>query len=167
MEGDMRIRPAGEADLPAMLRVYEAARSFMVEQGNPHQWADSGWPPASVISEDIEVGKSFVCETDGRVVACFFYDFGEAIEPTYNVIDGAWIATGPYGVVHRIASDGSARGAGAACLRWALEQSKHLRIDTHEDNRPMRNLLGKLGFTECGIITLENGDPRIAFEKLA
>ena len=30
----------------------------------------------------------------------------------------------------------------------------------------MRNGLKKLGFTYCGIIYLENGDPRLAFQKL-
>lgn len=37
------IRPATEADIPAILPVLDAARRIMRESGNPHQWAD-GYP---------------------------------------------------------------------------------------------------------------------------
>ena len=43
---------------------------------------------------------------------------------------------------------------------------KNLRIDTHEDNIPMRSFLLKHGFVECGIIYLENGEERIAYHKV-
>ena len=92
---------------------------------------------------------------------------GEDIDPTYRLIDWAWIADGPYGVVHRIASSGEVKGAGAFCLDWAFEQCRHLRVDTHEDNIVMRNLLTKLGFEYCGIIyVLKDNSPRMAFEKI-
>ena len=42
----------------------------------------------------------------------------------------------------------------------------HIRIDTHEDNVVMQNLLKKLGFKFCGIIHLKNGDKRLAYEKI-
>ena len=69
----------------------------------------------------------------------FYYVEGPDIEPTYRVIeDGDWADDSPYGVVHRIATDGSVRGTGAFCLNWAFEQCGHLRIDTHGDNLPMQ-----------------------------
>ena len=72
----------------------------------------------------------------------------------------------PYGVVHRIASDGSVHGTGSFCLNWAYAQCGHLRIDTHGDNIVIQNLLKKLGFVFCGIIYVqEDNDPRLAFEK--
>jgi len=47
---------------------------------------------------------------------------------------------------------------------------KSIRIDTHEGNLPMQSALKKAGFIRCGRIFLqggaEDGDPRIAFEKL-
>lgn len=162
----LEIRHTAPADLPRLLEIYEAARAFMVRTGNPHQWAEKGWPPADIIEEDIVAGRSYVCTADGRPVACFLYLYGQDVEPTYAHIEGAWISDEPYGVVHRIAADGSVPGAGTACLNWALAQHGHLRIDTHEDNLPMQNLLTKLGFKRCGIIYLEDGDPRIAYEKL-
>ena len=101
-----------------------------------------------------------------RVVAVFFYIAGADIEPCYaGIEDGAWLDPSPYGVVHRIASDGSVKGAGSFCIRWAYEQCGHLRIDTHPDNRVMQGLLAKLGFRRCGIIhVVEDNDPRYAYE---
>lgn len=56
---------------------------------------------------------------------------------------------------------------GAFCINWAYEQCKHLRIDTHEDNVVMQNLVKKLGFKYCGIIHIkEDNDPRLAYEKI-
>ena len=46
------------------------------------------------------------------------------------------------------------------------EITMHIRIDTHEDNVVMQNLLKKLGFKFCGIIHLKNGDKRLAYEKI-
>ncbi|HNZ83431.1 MAG TPA: GNAT family N-acetyltransferase, partial [Sedimentibacter sp.] len=48
---------------------------------------------------------------------------------------------------------------------WCFEKCRNLKIDTHRDNIPMQNLLNKNGFIRCGIIYLENGDERIAYQK--
>ncbi len=165
----MQIRKSTEQDLGRMLKIYAVARRFMAEHGNPNQWGPRGWPPEALLRRDIESGRSYVCLNDaGRVVGTFFFDQGADIEPTYRQIaDGAWLDDGPYGVVHRIASDGSERGVGAYCLSWAYAQCGHLRIDTHGDNTVMQGLLVKLGFVHCGTIYVyEDNDPRLAYEKL-
>jgi len=151
-----------------MLEIYAYAREFMTRTGNPRQWAERNWPPAELIRQDIEVGKSYVCEHEGRVVGVFYYEYGQDIDPTYAVIeDGEWLDGSAYGVVHRLAGDGSVKGIGACCLNWAFEQSGHLRVDTHADNKVMQNLLGELGFSYCGIIHIvEDDDTRMAYEKL-
>ena len=98
---------------------------------------------------------------------CSNYDFGKKIEPAYNIItDGEWLSDEPYGVIHRIASDGSEKGIGTFCINWVFDNCKHIRIDTHKDNKVMQNLLNKLGFKYCGIINLpiEDGE-RVAYEK--
>lgn len=161
----MEIRRTRPEDLPRLLAIYERARAFMAETGNPDQWGPRRWPPEELLREDIAAGRSYVCEKDGKIVGTFCYLFGEAIDETYAVIDGAWSQDAPYGVVHRIAADGT-KGVGTFCLEWALARSGYLRIDTHEDNRVMRNLLTKLGFRPCGIIRLANGDPRTAYDKI-
>ena len=164
---DMQIRKSAPRDMDRIMEIYAHARAFMAAHGNPNQWGPTQWPPRALIERDIASGDSYVCEHEGRVVGVFYYVQGKDIEPTYaRIVDGAWRDDGPYGVVHRIASDGSARGTGAFCINWAYDQCRHLRIDTHGDNAVMQGLLEKLGFVRCGTIFVrEDNDPRIAYEK--
>jgi len=161
------IRKATESDFARIMEIYAAAREFMAQHGNPNQWGPTCWPPEALVRRDIAQEKSYVYECDGRIAGVFFYDFGKDIEPTYaHILDGSWLDERPYGVVHRIASDGSVKGVGSACIGWAFDQCHHLRIDTHGDNAVMQRLLSKLGFTHCGTIFVEEDDyPRLAFEK--
>lgn len=163
----MEIRKSTKADLPRMLEIYAYARRFMAEHGNPNQWGPTQWPPEALLKQDIESGHSYVCIHEGKVVGTFYFVQGRDIEPTYaRIDDGAWRDDSPYGVVHRIASDGSTKGVGACCIDWAYAQCKHLRIDTHGDNVVMQRLLERLGFVRCGTIYVrEDNDPRIAYEK--
>ncbi|MBR1758507.1 MAG: GNAT family N-acetyltransferase [Lachnospiraceae bacterium] len=164
----MQIRHSTKEDLDRIMEIYAYARQFMADHGNPNQWGPNKWPPLDLIVQDIAAGHSYVCANDdGKVIGTFFYLFGKDIEPTYlQIDDGAWMDDSPYGVVHRIAGDGSEKGIGTYCIKWAYEQCGHLRIDTHGDNVVMQNLLHKLGFTHCGTIYVhEDHDPRLAFEK--
>ena len=163
----MQIRHAAESDFPRMMEIYSYARKFMAEHGNPNQWGPTNWPPEALIHQDIADHCSYVCEENGRVIGVFFYTSGKDIEPTYRMIeDGAWRNSEAYGVVHRIAGDGSRKGIGAFCINWAFEQCGHLRMDTHTDNVVMQNLLTKLGFEKRGVIhVIEDEYPRFAYEK--
>ncbi|MGN1382722.1 MAG: GNAT family N-acetyltransferase, partial [Eubacterium sp.] len=127
----MEIRKTRIEDLPAVMKIYEGARRFMAQTGNPKQWGATNWPPESVIREDIRLGRSYaVTSEDGRVIGVFCYIFGRDIDPTYRNIEGGnWFDDSAYGVVHRMAGDGSERGIGRFCLNWALQQSGHLRVD--------------------------------------
>ena len=164
----MEIRRSTPQDFDRIMQIYEYARAFMAEHGNPNQWGPRKWPPGELILQDMADGNSYVCLENGRIIGTFFYTAGKDIEPTYRVIeDGAWLDDSPYGVVHRMASDGSKKGTDAFCLNWAYEQCGHLRIDTHGDNTVMQNLLAKLGFVHCGTIYVtEDNYPRLAYEKL-
>ncbi|MBR2793031.1 MAG: GNAT family N-acetyltransferase [Solobacterium sp.] len=164
----MKIRHSREEDLERIMEIYRHARQFMKEHGNPRQWGPTNWPPEDLIRKDIRKGHSYVClNEEGKIIGTFFYICGKDIEPTYmEITDGEWMEDSPYGVVHRIAADGSEKGTGSFCISWAYEQCGHLRIDTHTDNIVMQNLLTKLGFTHCGTIYVhEDRDPRMAFEK--
>lgn len=168
MEMKMTIRKAVPADLPVIMEIYSFARVFMKENGNPNQWGPTNWPPEELIRKDIRDGHSYVVVSGGKIAGVFFFIAGKDIEPVYNVIeDGRWLDSSPYGVVHRIASNGKVRGILKFCIDWAYEQSgHHLRIDTHPDNAIMRLILPSLGFCQCGIIHVEEDPyPRIAFEK--
>ena len=166
----MMIRNSTEQDFDRMMEIYAFARNYMAEHGNPNQWGPTNWPPEDLIHNDIQSGNSYVCvNDDGIVIGTFYYICGKDIEPTYrDITDGAWLDDSPYGVVHRIAGDGSERGIGAFCINWAFARCGHLRIDTHSDNVVMQNLVKKLGFKHCGTIYVEEDDyPRLAFEKSA
>ena len=158
------IRKAVREDLPQIFAIYKEARKFMAENGNAGQWG-SDKPPAPVLEQNVEDGDLYVLDEDGELRCVFFFAAGP--DPTYAFIeDGAWLAHGPYGVIHRIASAGKRKGAASECIRWAMTQCEDLRLDTHRNNIPMQSLLSKLGFTRCGIIYLEDGDPRIAYQIL-
>lgn len=165
----MEIRHSTEADFIRIMEIYEYARRFMAEHGNPYQWGPTNWPPKHLIHRDISCGSSYVCLHDKKIVGTFFFTWGEDIEPAYRKIEnGKWLSSGAYGVVHRIAGDGSVKGIGSFCLDWAFRQCGHLRIDTHTDNVVMQNLLTKLGFCHCGTIYVgEDPYPRLAYEKIS
>ena len=165
----VEIRKSTERDFDRMMEIYVCARRFMAEHGNPNQWGPTNWPPETLIRQDIAQGNSYVCVHEGRVVGTFFFICGKDIEPVYaGITEGKWLDDSPYGVVHRIASDGTVKGVGAFCLNWAFEQCGHLRIDTHGDNRIMQRVVEKLGFAHCGTIYVEEDNyPRLAYEKTA
>lgn len=164
----MRVRKTAESDIDQIMKIYAYAREFMAETGNPNQWGPTNWPPENLIRHDIKEGNSYVCVSeDGTIAGTFYYIQGKDIEPTYRRIsDGAWLDDSEYGVVHRLASNGSEKGIAQFCLRWAYDKCRHLRVDTHTDNKVMQNILNKLGFARCGIIyVLEDNYPRYAYER--
>ena len=159
----MQIRKSNVQDLNTLLDLYQHARSFMAQHGNPSQWGNS-YPPVSTLENDIREGNSYVCVEDGQIVATFYFRIGP--DDTYaKIYNGQWLNEEPYGVVHRIASNGTVKGAATYCINWALSQCGNLKIDTHQDNRIMQHLLEKNGFTNCGIIFIEDGTERIAYQK--
>ena len=163
-EQKMSIRKTQPEDLKRVLELYSIARDFMKKTGNPNQWGDSH-PAESLIRQDIARGEGYVIEAEGEIEAAFMFRIGE--DPTYRVIeDGEWIKEGPYGVIHRMASSGRKKGMTAECIQWCFDQCGNLRCDTHQDNKVMQHVLEKNGFSRCGIIYLENGDPRIAYQKV-
>lgn len=157
-----RIRKAVWADFDRILEIYRIAREFMAKTGNPTQWG-TNYPPISMLEGDIPAGNLYVVEDD--LIHGVFAYFTEP-DPTYGYIeDGAWLDHSPYGTIHRVAGDGSG-GIFTAVLQFAMEQNPHVRIDTHADNKVMQHVLEKHGFQRTGIIYLEDGDPRIAFERV-
>lgn len=158
------IRLAKEADLPRLREIYDTARAFMRANGNDAQWIN-GYPQRELLQEDIRTGQLYVLEEAGRICACFALAAGP--DPTYTQIwDGGWGADKPYGVIHRVASDGTTKGVVAQIVAFAQERFDYLRIDTHEKNIPMQRAVERLGFVYRGGIFTHNGTPRIAFDRV-
>ncbi len=162
----MEIRKAKTSDLEVVEKIYSDAKAFMRKSGNATQWS-GGYPSRELILSDIEKEQLYVAVSeDGEIYASFVYFFG--VDKTYvKIYDGEWKNDLPYGVVHRIAVAENAHGMGVArfCFDYAYNLCKNLKIDTHESNIPMQKALLKCGFEYCGIIYLENGESRIAFQK--
>lgn len=161
----MEIRNTRMEELDKVMEVYAYARRFMAEHENPNQWKTNK-PSREQIEGDILAGKHYVCLKDEKIAAVFY--FAHEDDPTYaEIFDGAWLNDESYAVVHRIASSGLVKGAGSFCMNWASAQCKNLKIDTHQDNYVMQNMLKKCGFIHCGTIYLENGESRLGFQKIS
>lgn len=158
----MNIRHADYKDIDKILEVYEIARETMRKAGNANQWIN-GYPQIELIEEDIDKSNCYVVENEGEIVAVFAFIIGE--DPTYNEIEGSWLNDRPYGVIHRIGSNGKAKGIIPFVMDYAFKIVDNLKIDTHKDNAIMQHVLEKNGFKYCGIVTIEDGTKRIAFQR--
>ncbi len=158
------ILPAKEEELSRILEIYDIAKAYMRESGNPNQW-NGAYPDPELLREDIRKQRLYVIKKDGRIHGVFMLLLEE--EPTYSFIeDGSWReGETPYGTIHRLAGDGEVKGLFAKCVAFCEGKVKYLRADTHFDNHTMQHLLEKNGFERRGIIYLKNGDPRIAYQK--
>lgn len=157
------IRHAEPADLERILEIYAIAREFMAQNGNPTQWS-GGYPAQEMLIEDIDRGNLYVLQNERGICGVFF--FAVTDDATYHVIEtGTWRSFEPYGVIHRIASDGSG-GIFSAALDFCTRRIPHIRIDTHRDNYPMQHVLEKHGFSQRGIIYVADGTSRIAYDRI-
>lgn len=161
------IRKSKESDIEAIMAIIADAQAFLRSCG-VDQWQD-GYPTAEIIANDIAAGHSYVLEQQGVVVATAV--ISTAGESTYSTIEGRWLNDNPYVVVHRLAVSASVQRTGAArelmlyAQNIALESHlADLRVDTHADNLVMQRLLSDLGYRYCGIITLESGSLRRAYQ---
>lgn len=158
----MRIRKAQMVEIPEIMEIYARARAFMCEHENKNQWID-GYPSREIVEKDCREGHLYVCEEDEIAGVFMFYTDPE---PNYEKIyEGEWLNDRPYGTMHRMASSGKAKGVSAFCLSWCYEQCGNVKGDTHEDNYVMQNVFEKNGFKKCGIVYVENGTSRIAYQK--
>jgi RimJ/RimL family protein N-acetyltransferase len=159
----MEIRNTTLDDLDIVMEIYAKARQYMRENGNMNQWIN-GYPDRELIKKDIQDKNSYVCIMENEIVGVFC--FIQGIDPTYiNIYDGNWLNGEPYGVIHRIGSISHKKGVATFCIHWCMEKCHNIKIDTHRDNIVMQNLLQKNGFTRCGIIYLQDGSERVAFQK--
>jgi GNAT superfamily N-acetyltransferase len=173
----MQIRPTTQNDLDAVMSIIEEARRTIAALGI-NQW-QNGSPNRAMIEEDISLGQGRAVTLNGEIVGTFALIFDG--EPTYDIIEeGAWslpdrTETGEwsYLAIHRVAISVASRGTGVstAIIRYAETTARacgraSLRIDTHEGNVVMRRMLEKHGFAYCGVIYLQSGAARVAYEKL-
>lgn len=160
----MKVRNAELEDLESIQTTYEYARKLMRKNGNMKQWIN-GYPQKELLEEDIRNTNCYVVEDKKDIVAVFMLFKGD--EPTYqNIYNGAWINDAPYGTIHRLATTGKVKGMASFCIDWCISQCGNIRIDTHEDNKIMQHILEKKDFKKCGTIYVNDGTPRLAYQKV-
>ncbi|WP_455050928.1 N-acetyltransferase [Hoylesella nanceiensis] len=158
------IRKAIESDLLEIKNIVDKARELMKSSGNINQWVD-GYPSSEVLLSDIRSGNAYLLLRENKAVAYFAMIDGP--DPTYNLITkGSWLNDDSYGVLHRVASSGEAKGVFKEILLYASEHYSNIRIDTHHDNKIMQRLLEQNGFVYCGVIFLGDGSPRLAYQRI-
>tara|TARA_B100000809_G_C15136176_1_gene530696 strand:- start:2966 stop:3478 length:513 start_codon:yes stop_codon:yes gene_type:complete len=159
-------------EVPAIMKIIGDAQRYLATLGID-QWQD-GYPNEEQVRLDINNQDSYVVLNDEEVIiGTTVFTFKP--ESTYQEIEGEWKTSenSLYGVIHRLAVDDSYRKAGLA--RFVFDQceqlvkqhltAKSLRIDTHRGNLGMQGLLKNRNYSYCGVIYLDSGDDRLAFEK--
>ena len=168
-------------DVDKILEVIEKAKVKLKKLGL-NQW-QNGYPDRKIIENDINLGISYVLENiekngnelKSKIVGTIV--LSPEKEVPYSKIEGKWITDDDYMVIHRMAVDTDVKNRGLASKIMEFSEKVcvekkilSLKADTHENNEPMKKLLGKNGFSYCGVIYLDKepdvGEKRIAFEKI-
>lgn len=159
------IRHTCREDIPSIMKIYEAAKKIMRKDGNMNQWIN-GYPSKEILEEDIRRNVSYVVTQNKLIVATFACIPGE--DPTYKKIyEGRWLnSILDYVTIHRLGSLPEYHGIAISVFDFVSKLAPSIRIDTHQDNHIMKEILVKNGFTYCGIIFLANNDKRLAYQKI-
>ena len=166
----MEFRQANISDLDQIVEIIELSKKYLKET-KVDQWQD-GYPAKEDLRRDIESGNSYVLTNKDEIVATTVISLDG--ESTYNsIFNGEWITNEEYIVMHRVAVHDKYKGKGIFkeliidAESLALNKGiSSIKIDTHRDNISMQRAVVKNDFQKCGIIYLEDGSERIAFEKV-
>lgn len=166
----MEFRQAKISDLDQIVEIIELSKKYLKET-KVDQWQD-GYPEKEDLRRDIESGNSYVLTNKDKIVATTVISLDG--ESTYNsIFNGEWITNEDYIVMHRVAVHDKYKGKGI--FKELIKEAEILalnkgissiKIDTHRDNISMQRAVLKNDFKKCGIIYLEDGSERIAFEKV-
>ena len=166
----MKFRKTTIEDINNVMNIINKAKEYF-RKNRIDQW-QNGYPNSDTIHTDIKNNSSYILESENKILATAMVSFEE--DKTYkNIYNGEWLNNGDYAVIHRIAVSENSKGNGIASTIIKKVENlckenkvKSIKVDTHKDNISMQKLLRKNDFKYCGIIYLEDGSERIAFEKL-
>lgn len=166
----MEFRKAVASDIGAIMKIIKEAQDYFKEN-SIDQWQNN-YPNIDTIEEDVKNGYGYVLEENGEIIGTVALSFDG--EKTYDIIyEGEWLSKGEYGVIHRMAVSNSYKGRGLSSIimkdveEICLGRNIHsIKIDTHLENISMQRLIKKNNFKYCGIIYLDDGSERLAFEKI-
>lgn len=149
--GDLAMRPATAADMPAVYEIYRTAIDEMNRNGIP-QW-DEIYPTPAILDADLQRGELYVAELENTPLAAVVLN--EQCDPAYD--DAAWVYGGPYVIVHRLCVSPAAQGKGvgrglmAAVEAWACERGyRAIRLDAFSLNPHALRMYTGLGYQRRG-----------------
>src|SRR5574344_1464688 len=114
------IRKTEKTDLDIIMAIYDEAKNYMHNSGNPKQWNGS-YPEKELIADDIKNGNSYVIFDEQNTIYGVF-TLIKGVDPTYLKIErGNWISDKPYATIHRIASNGRKGGILKEAVDFSLK----------------------------------------------
>lgn len=164
----LTFRMANESDRESILEIYIEGANALKADG-VDQWQGQYIP--SFIDIDKHLGIDlYVLEYHRRVVStvCLV----EGIDEDYENIKGKWNTSIPYISIHKVATSNEYKkqSFGRKMMRYienlAKRKKVNLRIDTHKDNKKMRNFIMSCGYKYAGEVILQGELERLAYDKV-
>lgn len=164
----LTFRMANESDRESILNIYLEGANALKEDG-VDQWQGQYVPSFKDVDEHLGVDL-YVLEYHKRIVstACLV----EGIDEDYENINGKWNTSLPYISIHKVATSNKYKKQSFAkkmmsyIENLAKRKRMDLRIDTHKDNKKMRNFIISCGYKYTGEVVLQGELERLAYDKV-
>lgn len=164
----LKFRMANESDRESILEIYLEGAEALKTDG-VDQWQGQYVPSFKDIDEHLGVDL-YVLEYHKRIVstACLV----EGIDEDYENIKGKWNTSIPYISIHKVATSNEykkqsfGRKMMSYIENFAKRKRMDLRIDTHKDNKKMRNFIISCGYKYAGEVILQGELERLAYDKV-
>lgn len=167
-KNEIHFRKANAADIDIIWEIIQQSIERRRIDGST-QW-QNGYPNLQTVESDVSKEFGYVLTVNNEVavyVALIFND-----EPAYSSIEGAWLTTGEFVVVHRVAVSENFAGQGLAKKLFdhiedfvKSQNVLSIKVDTNYDNLAMLKILESKGYSYCGEVVLSGG-VRKAYEKV-
>ena len=163
----LTFRIANESDRESILEIYLEGSNSLKDDG-VDQWQGKYVPSFKDIDEHLGIDL-YVLEYHKRIVstACLV----EGIDEDYENINGKWNTSLPYISIHKVATSNEYKkqSFGRKMMRYvenfAKRKKMDLRIDTHKDNKKMRNFILSCGYKYTGELVLNGELERLGYDK--
>lgn len=163
----LTFRMANESDRESILEIYLEGSNSLKEDG-VDQWQGNYIPSFKDIDEHLGIDL-YVLEYHKSVVStvCLV----EGIDEDYENIKGKWNTSIPYISIHKVATSNEYKKQSFAkkMMRYVENFAKRkkcdLRIDTHKDNKKMRNFILSCSYKYAGEVVLQGELERLAYDK--
>lgn len=163
----LKFRMADETDRESILEIYLEGSKALKDDG-VDQWQGKYVPSFEDIDAHLGVDL-YVLEYHKTIVstACLV----EGVDEDYENISGKWNTSIPYLSIHKVATSNRYKkqsfGKKMMCYidNFAKRKKRDLRIDTHKDNKKMRNFILSCGYKYTGEVVLQGELKRLGYDK--